>query len=310
MCINLTLENQSAVERATGLSREVLRKWEQRYQFPVPVRGARGQRLYAPQDVEKLQCLQRLTQLGQRPGQLVRLPLAQLQALLAAQTAPPDWDNAACQAAVQALLAHLTPGAPPQAVATYLAALIEQYGLRFFVAQQLPTFNQAIGAAWAQGQLSIHAEHHYTETVRHLVLRALPPLPEPRLPPRVLLTTPPGELHSLGLLALQAGLALQGADCINLGTQTPAPDVLQAVAEFKVQVVAISLSACLAPAAVNAYAQALSQGLPADCHLWLGGQGSAALASGPGARWTLMHSTAQAVAVWVALASVNTTFSH
>lgn len=302
ICSQSALENQSAVERATGLSREVLRKWEQRYQFPVPVRGARGQRLYAPQDIEKLQCLQRLTQLGQRPSQLVHLPLAQLQALLAAHTAPPDCDSAAREAAVQALLGHLTPGAPPQAVAAYLSSQMDQYGLPFFVAQLLPTFNQAIGDAWARGQLSIHAEHHYTETLRHLVLRALPQSPQPGALPRVLLTTPPGELHSLGLLALQAGLTLQGADCINLGTQTPAPNVLQAVAELKVQVVAISVSACLTPAAVNAYAQALSQGLPEGCELWLGGQGSAALAGGPDARWTLMHSTAQAVAAWVALA--------
>ena len=52
--------NQAEIEQATGLSREVLRKWELRYQFPVPERGARGQRLYQAKDLPKLRLIKQL----------------------------------------------------------------------------------------------------------------------------------------------------------------------------------------------------------------------------------------------------------
>ncbi|MFW9621935.1 MAG: MerR family transcriptional regulator, partial [Macromonas sp.] len=38
--------NIAAVERDTGLSKDVLRMWERRYGFPLPQRDAHGERLY------------------------------------------------------------------------------------------------------------------------------------------------------------------------------------------------------------------------------------------------------------------------
>ena len=65
--------NQAEIEQATGLSREVLRKWELRYQFPLPERGARGQRLYQAKDLPKLRLIKQLMAQGLRPGKLVPL---------------------------------------------------------------------------------------------------------------------------------------------------------------------------------------------------------------------------------------------
>lgn len=38
--------NIAAVERETGLSKDVLRKWELRYGFPAPLRDSQGERAY------------------------------------------------------------------------------------------------------------------------------------------------------------------------------------------------------------------------------------------------------------------------
>jgi DNA-binding transcriptional MerR regulator len=291
--------SQAAVEQVTGLSREVLRKWELRYQFPLPIRGARGQRLYTPEDVEKLHLVQRLLLSGMRPGKLVPLSLTDLQALLANGPRPvvhqhPDQ----IEAAAQALLACLLPGATPFAIRANLEQLIKENGLAQFVEHYLPAFNLAVGKAWAVGRLGVHAEHHYTETVRTVVLRALAHLHPVHGQTRVLLTTPPGELHGLGLLALQAALTLQGADCVCLGTQTPAPDVVQAVHDFGVKLVAISVSVCLPPAVMCAYLMELRQRLPADCALWIGGQGGARLPADARVGLAVFHSTQQAVQAW------------
>lgn len=292
--------NQAEVEHATGLSREVLRKWEIRYGYPVPLRGERGERLYGMADVRKLTLINQLIGQGLRPRNLMACPMAELQALL--HTVPGTPVDAANQAAVEGLHACLRPGASPQAVKLYLAKLISEAGLGPFVHHYLPVFNQAVGDGWAKGYLGIHAEHLYTETVRALVLAALASLRvsgvSARTPFRVLLTTPPGELHGLGVLALQAALALEGADCISLGTQTPVADVVRAVDAWGVRVVTISASSALQPTAAKSYVRALRRVLPAQCHLWIGGQGATALSGDPIAGIEVLQTTGQAVAQW------------
>jgi MerR family transcriptional regulator, light-induced transcriptional regulator len=166
-----------------------------------------------------------------------------------------------------------------------------------------------VGDAWLAQRLSVAAEHHYTDNVRLLVLRALPEPGHAHSGPRVLLTTPPGELHSLGLLALHTELALQGADCVDLGLQTPWPDVLQAVRELHTGVVAISITACLAPLDRQNYVRALLEGLPPWCVLWAGGAGCAVLDGADLAACERFSHTSHAVQRWLTLSKSQRTLS-
>jgi methylmalonyl-CoA mutase cobalamin-binding subunit len=294
---------QAAVEQNTGMSREVLRKWEQRYGFPRPLRGARGQRLYRPEDVLRLQQIRTLTRRGLRPGKLVVLSVKELDDLLLTVCAkvPALPPQVRPEAAVQGLLACLATGAEVQAAQSYLEGLLRWGGLAHFVEQLLPAFNLAVGLAWVEGRLQVHSEHHYSETVSTVVQSALANLPKPGRQPRVLLTTPPGELHRLGLLAVQAALSLQGADCVCLGTQTPAFNVVQAVTEFDAQVVAISASVCRPLPELQTYVADVRQQLPVACRLWLGGQGCAPLQLEQQANLALFENTGQAVQAWRAI---------
>src|ERR1700709_1096065 len=63
--------NISAVERETGLSKDVLRMWERRYGFPDPLRDDNAERRYAPDQVAKLRAIKRLMDSGMRPGKLM-----------------------------------------------------------------------------------------------------------------------------------------------------------------------------------------------------------------------------------------------
>lgn len=292
-------------EQATGLSREVLRKWALRYQFPLPQRGPRGQREYLETDMGKLKLIARLLKKGLRAGALVPKSTAQLQALLDARSAahalPPKPSAAVLTDAVQALLISLDSASHPRAVTLFLQQCLAQHGLAIFVAHLMPAFNCAIGAAWLAQCLSIAGEHRYSDNVRLLVLRALPEPGHADTRPRVLLTTPPGELHSLGLLALHAQLALQGADCVDLGVQTPWPEVLRAAHELHVDVVAISISTSLTPQDSHTYVHALLAGLPPGCELWVGGAGCMALGAASLAGCTLFTDTSQAVQRWLSL---------
>ena len=73
--------NIAAVERETGLSKDVLRVWERRYGFPAPSRDDHGERIYPAEQVERLRLVKRLMDAGHRPGKLLATPTEELNAL-------------------------------------------------------------------------------------------------------------------------------------------------------------------------------------------------------------------------------------
>ena len=83
------LLNISAVERETGLSKDVLRMWERRYGFPRPARDDNGERQYTQAETAKLRAIKRLMDIGVRPGKIIGLSAEELNALADARVAPP-----------------------------------------------------------------------------------------------------------------------------------------------------------------------------------------------------------------------------
>src|SRR5690242_708235 len=71
-----------AVMRRTGLSADVIRAWERRHSAVTPQRSAGGQRLYSEQDVVRLGLLRRATAGGHSIGEVARLDIPALEALV------------------------------------------------------------------------------------------------------------------------------------------------------------------------------------------------------------------------------------
>jgi len=191
-------------------------------------------------------------------------------------------------------------------VRNYIAGLIEADGLAEFALHRLPAFNQAVGDAWAGGRLGLHAEHHYSDAVQAVVQSHLLGRQPKDLQQRILLTTPPGELHALGLLSVQAALTLQGAECFNLGAQTPVADVMQAVKDWDITVLAISASLALRPDIARPYLVALRHAVPKRCKIWAGGQGFAFLQASPVAGVKVFDSTEGAIGAWQKISTHGT----
>jgi methylmalonyl-CoA mutase cobalamin-binding subunit len=187
------------------------------------------------------------------------------------------------------------------AVWSFLEALVEREGLSNFMEWYFADFNASVGHAWAQGELAIHAEHHYSETLRKVVYKALSALPRKSGAARILLTTPPNEIHGLGLLGVEATLALRGAECLCLGMQTPVPDVVQAAIGFRVCVVAISISDCYNRGDAGSYVLVLRKALPAEIRLWVGGMGARFLAEMSLDGVDVFEHTADAAEAWNSL---------
>src|SRR6266478_5364874 len=82
------LLNISAVERETGLSKDVLRIWERRYGFPEPKRDDNAERQYPQEQVAKLRAIKRLMDTGMRPVKLIRRSLAELNTIAETRAGP------------------------------------------------------------------------------------------------------------------------------------------------------------------------------------------------------------------------------
>ena len=146
-----------------------------------------------------------------------------------------------------------------------------QRGLQRFVVEVVAPLNERIGNAWIEGSIQIFQEHLYAEQIQQLLRQAVGSLTQSDQGPRILLTTLPGEQHKLGLLMAEACLAVEGAQCISLGVETPALDIAQAARAHQVDIVGLSFSAAMPVNAARSGLADLRQRLDRKVALWAGG---------------------------------------
>jgi len=269
----------AAVERETGLSKDVLRKWEARYGFPAPLRDGQGERLYPAEQVNRLRLIKRLIDLGMRPSRIVTESEESLGALaMSSQGAPtrePDVNAEDVTATVLALLRNRNP----EGLRQRLYRELLRNGIEHFVLDTLTPISHAVGDAWARGELDIHEEHVYTEVVQWLLRNAIANLADPEGCPRVLLTTLPGEQHGLGILMAAALFSLHGAHCISLGTQTPVQDIARAAQAHNVDVVMLSFSVVYPQRSIPPALCELRKQIDTPIEIWAGGGGTLRLSA-------------------------------
>ncbi len=272
----------AAVERETGLGKDTLRVWERRYGFPVPQRDAAGIRGYPRALVDRLALIRRALLAGHRPGRLLALPPAELDAVLATlATAPASRARRRALARDPRALLDMDDGlvalraGGAEALRHWLTLGLARSGLAAFVIEGIAPTTAAIAAALVDGRVAVHEAHLYNEALQSVLRSALLPFQTglQASAPRVLLTTVPGEAHALGLLMAEALMTLAACHGLSLGVQTPVADIVAAAAAHRIDVVALSFSESLTAARTLSELRA---SLPATVAIWAGG-GSPAL---------------------------------
>lgn len=264
--------NIAAVERDTGLSKDVLRMWERRYGFPLPERDSNGERCYPAAQVERLRLIKRLMDAGHRPGKLIAAPAADLINLAPRRTGEKRSSNPPGNDGFDKMLA-LIKAHDALGYQQAMQQMLARQGLLSFVQDTVAPLTRRVGEAWEDGSVEVFEEHLFTEQTKRLLRQAIATLPGGSHRPRILLTSLPDELHVLGLLMAEALLALEGAECIPLGTQMPLLEICRAAIAHQVDVVALSFSDAFPQRQVPSLLQQLRQSLPATVALWAGGGG-------------------------------------
>jgi methanogenic corrinoid protein MtbC1 len=144
--------------------------------------------------------------------------------------------------------------------------------LRDLVLEALVPLIVAIGEAWACGRLEVFEEHLLTQQIRRYLEGIIGRLPRPTAGDAAVLATLPGERHGFGLLMVEALLRAKRRCVVNLGTEVPLDQLVQAVERTPAPFVALSFSAAYPYAAVRAHLHELERRLPPETRVWVGGE--------------------------------------
>jgi MerR family transcriptional regulator, light-induced transcriptional regulator len=277
------------IERDTGLSKDTLRVWERRYGFPTPVRDAQGERRYDDGQLLRLRHIRRLIDAGHRPGQVVPLAADALDALDTQRSEQWIQKDGAVRSSDREMPLQTAPTAAlpeldewlkmlrsqdAQALRLALTQTLLERGLARLITECVVPMNVHVGQAWLEGHLAVFEEHLYTEILQGVLRHAMGQVGggRPGAPPRVLLTTLPGEPHALGLLMAECMLVLEGCQTVPLGTQTPLPEIVAAALAGGADIVALGFSGIQNPREVRTALEQLRLRLPPTVALWAGGQ--------------------------------------
>lgn len=234
------------VVRRTGLTADVLRVWEKRYEVVEPGRSKGGHRLYSDDDVERLLLLNRVTSAGRRISRMARLETEELQ-----QLADEDAEAALAARPAEAVTVkaepHLT--ACLSAVDRMDGRGLETSLMRATVALPAPMLIQEvmgplltrIGEQWEHGRLTVGHEHLASAVIRRVlesIVNACAPEPDA---PAIVVTTPAGQAHEFGALLVGAAAAAFGWRVTYLGTSLPGSEIAGVALNTGARAIALSI---------------------------------------------------------------------
>ena len=223
--------------RRTGVSPELLRAWEQRYELLRPERSTGGYRLYSADDEQRVHRMTHLLASGLSAAEAAREALATRPAPAAAAPAAPapvvgqvagqlrdaldTFDSAGAHAALDQLLAAVSlESALGEVVIPYLHDL---------------------GDRWESGRASVAQEHFASNLLRGRLL-GLARSWGAGDGPRALLACPPGEAHDLGLIIFGVLLAQRGWHVTFLGADTPFDTIRDSIGSIRPAVLVLAVT--------------------------------------------------------------------
>ena len=205
----------------TGLSRHVLRKWEQRYNLLSPQRAKNRYRVYASEELQLLFFLKHQLNAGSTIGQLA---LQGREALIHEMNAGPiDVHHVLQDAQPQAHeLIQAARGNDRTTVERTITLLIQQWGFERALTVVFFPVLQIIGELWHQGRISIDGEQMVSQTIQRLLSQQLQSLPRASETdsPQALVACVPDDFHEIGAMSAVRFLRHAGWHVTYLG-----PDV-------------------------------------------------------------------------------------
>lgn len=231
--------NIQIASQLSGVASATIRVWERRYKAVVPQRGENKHRLYSEKDIEKLTLLSCLTELGETIRKIAPLSIDELQKIYRTLKNEPfnkkelvkiyeseviDYQKILAQFYIS-LAAYKIDILSHELEKTRTMLSPKDLCLNILV----PLFHE-IGHKVNRGELSIAQEHTLSAIVSFHIGQVIAQHYQKSLVKNdlILISTPEGEMHEIGIMASALLCVHHGIRFIFLGPNLPAQSISEA----------------------------------------------------------------------------------
>lgn len=206
-----------------GVSAELLRAWERRYELLAPSRTAGGLRLYSENDERSVRRMLEHLAAGVSAAEAARLTRRELRndAPPAAGTAPSPGGETAAPASIGEPLRRALDELDEPAAHAALDQLLSGFTLETVLAEAVLPYLRELGERWELTGDSMIAQEHFASALLRGRLLGLSRGWGSGYGPLALLACFPGDQHDLGLICFGLALRSHGWRITFLGPDTP-----------------------------------------------------------------------------------------
>lgn len=266
------------VTRRTGLSADVLRAWERRYNAVVPGRTESKRRLYSDRDIERLILLKQATDGGRSIGQVACWSNGELRSVavedhaaeIALAPAEPEQSALDAEGVQHAALEAIEAMDAKRLQRTLEAASLTLSPTELTETILVPVM-RAVGSRWVDGTLGIPHEHMASAIVRNLLSGLVLSRNLPGSGPGIIVGTPARQMHEMGGLVVAATAASAGWNVTYLGADLPHAAIAGAARATDARAVALSITHPADDPNLPVELRALRAALPSGTVLLIGG---------------------------------------
>jgi DNA-binding transcriptional MerR regulator len=206
-----------------GVSVQVLRAWERRYGIVRPERTPSGYRLYDETAIDRVRAMRRLVEEGWSASQAARQIEEHGVPVATAPSPRVPQNGASGDTDLSAAFVEAAAALDDAGVEAILDDAFASGSFERVVEQRLMPALRALGEAWADGTVSVAAEHAASHAVLRRLSAAFEAAGRLDIESPVLVGLPPGSRHELGVLAFATAARRRGIGVVYLGADVPEP---------------------------------------------------------------------------------------
>ncbi len=225
----------------TGIPVALLRAWERRYAVVSPARTEAGYRLYDDQAIQRLRAMHALVSSGWSPRQAAESIRSRSEADVA-KLAGRDADDETPTGRPLDLV-EAAARVDGVAIERALDEILASGSFEVMIERRLYPALEALGDAWARGEVDVAGEHVATSAVLRRLGMAFDAAGHGNTSQEpVLVGMPPGGRHELPALAFATALLRAGIEATYLGADVPIASWVAAVAEVRARAIVMGVS--------------------------------------------------------------------
>lgn len=260
----------------TGISEFTLRGWEGRHRAFNPHRSKTGRRLYCKSDILKIRLLVDLLNKGHRIGKVAHLDAKNLKALSETTLRTKDRNAKSTTPREVIDILSLASNFEWDKVQARFLALRKIQTAKMFIFRFLLPLIAEMNVLVGKSQLSITQEHIMSALIKEILYQMISAGPKKyKTKLRIVLATPEGDFHEIGVLIASALLADKGIRQLYLGPNVPETELCEASLRFSATHVLVSSTISTGPGAKSdlfQYIHFIDRHLAPSIQLLLGGR--------------------------------------